>query len=683
MSLSAFFRKKSPWLLHYNSGSCLPADVEIILGDGQIKKIGELVEKHVGDKICNPHAYADVEGEVLSWNGHSAEIKPLVRVHKLKGPEKLIEIKTSTGVPIRLTPDHKVLVDKINGPEWVEAKEIKRGDFLYSPSKIKIRERSIGVVECFPPAYLAHLDATLKKKLKDRLIEKFGTLKKASGALGLNYARLSSPKKALSIAELRKISEFLNLNWDELKGGIIRISGKNFVHELAKKDFDKDLLRMLGLVASNGYITIHEEKGGHATYKIVFANKDRELVEDFVRLCKRWIPEKEIGAIEGENGVIIALVYSSFLAYVGRFLVHDERGKLDLRNIFRLPEDLIAAFLSGYFDGNGSVGFQRMGKNRMKISVKFTAREFSVAKQIHLLLKRLGIISHICSGLNQGSFGVGPLCDVSITTPTDILNFVSKVQIVHGEKLHSLKVAKHLVEKMEKVQFSWAPLECGKIIREIRQENRLKQGEIYNPALVSMIERGKRIQKHTLSKIVESLKSKTKSNDEKLLKLQLYSSQDFYLDPVIEVNEVLANEAWVYNLTVADTHCFIPEGAFVVKNCNGCDIELLAAITPRYDAERFGVVVKGSPRHADILVVTGPVTRQSRERLLRIYEQMPEPKIVVGLGACTMSNGIFDGCYGVSGPLDKHIPVDAYVPGCPPKPEAILHALLTALGGLK
>ncbi|KUO39339.1 MAG: hypothetical protein APZ16_06720 [Candidatus Hadarchaeum yellowstonense] len=113
--------------------------------------------------------------------------------------------------------------------------------------------------------------------------------------------------------------------------------------------------------------------------------------------------------------------------------------------------------------------------------------------------------------------------------------------------------------------------------------------------------------------------------------------------------------------------------------CNGCDIELLAALTPRYDVERFGVKLKGSPRHADILVVTGPVTRQTRERLLRVYEQMPEPKAVVALGSCPASGCAFHDCYNTLAPLDKHIPVAAYVPGCPPRPEAIIFALVKVL----
>lgn len=122
---------------------------------------------------------------------------------------------------------------------------------------------------------------------------------------------------------------------------------------------------------------------------------------------------------------------------------------------------------------------------------------------------------------------------------------------------------------------------------------------------------------------------------------------------------------------------------FDTGSCNGCSIEVVAALIPRFDIERFGMMVRGTPRHADIMVVTGPVTAQCRERLIRLYEQMPEPKLVVGVGSCPSTNGVFDGCYNVVGPLDKHIPVDAYVPGCPPKPEAIIHGLIALLGKWK
>ena len=118
-------------------------------------------------------------------------------------------------------------------------------------------------------------------------------------------------------------------------------------------------------------------------------------------------------------------------------------------------------------------------------------------------------------------------------------------------------------------------------------------------------------------------------------------------------------------------------------SCNGCDIEILATLTPRYDIERFGVKLEGSPRHADILICTGPVTRQSRERLLRVYAQMPEPKFVVVVGACGISGGAFQGCYNIMGGIDDVLPVDAYIPGCPPRPEAIIYGVVQLLEKLK
>ncbi len=118
-------------------------------------------------------------------------------------------------------------------------------------------------------------------------------------------------------------------------------------------------------------------------------------------------------------------------------------------------------------------------------------------------------------------------------------------------------------------------------------------------------------------------------------------------------------------------------------SCNGCDIEILATLTPRYDVERFGIKLQGSPRHADVLVCTGPVTLQARDRLKRIYEQMPDPKFVVVVGSCGLSGGAFQGCYGVVGGVDEVIPVNAYIPGCPPRPEAIIDGIVKLLGSLK
>ncbi|WP_320040263.1 NADH-quinone oxidoreductase subunit B family protein [uncultured Desulfobacter sp.] len=122
---------------------------------------------------------------------------------------------------------------------------------------------------------------------------------------------------------------------------------------------------------------------------------------------------------------------------------------------------------------------------------------------------------------------------------------------------------------------------------------------------------------------------------------------------------------------------------FDCGSCNGCDIETLACLTPLYDVERFGIINVGNPKHADILLVTGTVNHRNKAVLKNIYEQMPEPKAVVAIGACGLSGGIFHDCYNVIGGVDKIIPVDVYVPGCPAKPEAIIDGVVKALEKFK
>lgn len=114
------------------------------------------------------------------------------------------------------------------------------------------------------------------------------------------------------------------------------------------------------------------------------------------------------------------------------------------------------------------------------------------------------------------------------------------------------------------------------------------------------------------------------------------------------------------------------------SSCNGCDIEVLACLTPTYDVERFGIINTGNPKHADILLVTGSVNAQGQEVLKQIYEQMPNPKAVVAVGICATSGGIFSETYNVAGGADKVIPVDVYVPGCAARPESIIDGIVKA-----
>jgi Ni,Fe-hydrogenase III small subunit len=133
--------------------------------------------------------------------------------------------------------------------------------------------------------------------------------------------------------------------------------------------------------------------------------------------------------------------------------------------------------------------------------------------------------------------------------------------------------------------------------------------------------------------------------------------------------KALKKSLWVYHVSSG--------------SCNNCDIEILDLLTPRFDVERFGIILAGSPRHADVLLCTGIVNKKCVERVKEVYEQTPKPCVVVAVGACACSGGIFRDGYQMAGPLDKIIPVHVYIPGCPPKPEAIIAGIVKFLKELK
>lgn len=135
------------------------------------------------------------------------------------------------------------------------------------------------------------------------------------------------------------------------------------------------------------------------------------------------------------------------------------------------------------------------------------------------------------------------------------------------------------------------------------------------------------------------------------------------------ISESVSKSPWLFHINAG--------------SCNGCDIELVSVITPRYDAERMGFKLAGTPRQADIVVVTGPVTKQSLPRVLRAISQVPEPRCIVSLGSCPESGNVFKGSYSVCGPLSKYVHVDVAVGGCSPKPEAVIDGLALAAQILK
>jgi len=599
--LSAWVKTKSPWILHFGSGGCLQKDTEIVVGNG-IVGIGDLIDSFGKRRITDNEAIESmaVEGKTQSFGDFSPKEKELYAIHRLKSKDGFVKITTTSGVPVVLTPDHKVLVDTIEGPKWVETRELKPRDYLYSPRKIKIEGKIPDINAVLPSRYV-------------------------------NY-RKQKPK------------------------------------------LTREFMYILGLVASDGYVSFSSKKN-HATYKISFCNKEKKLLNLFESGIKEFSPLSKVCRDRATNsGTPIRCAYSPVLFHIAKhFGLHKSK---DIKNVFSLPEDYIASFLAGYFDGDGHISIYCRERENPRVEIGIVTNHFLTAKRLFLLFKRLGIASKIAKSMNNSTFGSKLMYRVTISDQSDIRKFIDTIPIKHPFKMRRAIEAKKITERKTKTMasYSMAPLLCNSTLKDMRINKGLKQHELYNATMVSEMENGGRITRYTANNMLSNLGA---LNGMKV-KFETLLSNEYYLDPISKIEPIKGNET-VYNISVKETEAYVPEGAFVVKNCNGCILPVVAAISPRNDIERFGCVVKGSPRHADILLVEGPVTRKVLPRLKTIYNQIPEPKVVVGIGACTISKGIFKDCYNVCGPLDKVMPVDVYVPGCPPRPEAIIQGLLKAL----
>jgi len=533
---------------------CMPGDTEILLDEGTIVTLRELADKPL-----------DVNGACVgalstySFNSYSVKQGKIISAQKLLSPKTLIEVKTSTGAKLCFTPDHKILVDSPKGPVWIECKQLKVGDRLYSPRKLNVKRSSREwIIDLLPEDSIKVADKDLNKIIRNKLKAKFITLRNASSHLNIPYDVLQKTEYFLSLGRLKKACEALGLDWAEVRRRIrtLTYQGAGGKIRLKSRFLDEKLAYLLGLIASDGCVE---------TERIRFYNTNRQLIKLFLKGYKEIFPAKaaclDYLEPEGPNRKrrTIVQIKNKLLTEVAKRL----KVKEDLRPIFRLEENLIAAFLRGFFDGDGYAALIRK-PSWVSAKITFTlGNKYEYGYGLHLLLKRLGILSKVYEYEGR--------VVVDISGGEDVLRFIKKIGSNHPKKsLRLRKIVKSLAfRKSSGGLFDEMPLECGRLISNLRRKYRipLRAFPLSHSNIIRIIRQECRITVKNLSRVLEATKRFVDPNDPDYLRLREILKTEFFLDKVKEIRTIPSTDSYVYDITVDPTHCFIPKGAFVVSNC--------------------------------------------------------------------------------------------------------------------
>ena len=574
--------------------ACLPYEEEIILGDGTFVPIGGLVE-----------SFGRGAGHtILSQNEVTCKTAGITDVQKLPAPSHLLEIRTRVGQTLRLTPDHRVLVDTSEGPAWVEARMLTPGLKLYAPHKIRVQSSTVRIVDLLPDSTRV-ADADLKGQVRCLLVETFGSLERAAHELGIQVRTLYGSKNHLSLGDLRRICAATSLDWEKVAGQL-----RAFAHpggqytQLGTEYVNVDLLYLVGLIASDGSVSSPKAK----RLEVQFANTSPALVEMFIDAYRSVFPSRSAAFCRHGDNAQGTSLKNRLLASIVRGLTAD-----NYRPIFKLPEELIAAFLRGYFDGDGSIRIHRSGTSgRIYYHFGYVPEE---AEGIHLLLKRLGILANILTYPKR--------VNLEIARREDILRFIELIGSNHPRKRARMERIAPLLALPVKTRgglFESLPLECGRLLKSIRARYSIGTTDMpISPPNLRGIERERcRITGPTLRRLVAYLQDRIPPDDKDMATLVKFLGWEFYLDEVAGVQQVPSNGPFVYDVTVAGTHRFIPKGAFVVSNCiltpklveasQHPNIKLYTyseVVEVKGYVGNFQVTIKHKPRYVDPALCTG------------------------------------------------------------------------------
>ncbi len=575
---------------------CLSPETELILSDGSIVEIGELIDQHIeksmlievirsnSNKLSASSLISrlgDVESvsmteKTLSWNGKSFSPMTTLRAQRKESPEELIKVTTSSGSVISLTPEHRVIVDSIVGFEWKEAKNLNPGDEVYAPRKIYIDvDNEPYIIDFLDEDINLILPEKTKEKIKSRLREKYGTIKNASIKIGFKYWQFKGGGRNITLSGLKKICQDGCAEWIELRDKIREFSvrgGNNIRFKSVR--FDEDLMYLLGLIASDGYL---DKRGS-----IVFINKESQLLSEFKErysklFCGRKLSKVDVG------GTYYVHVNNPALYMVAKNL----KIKSDPKEIIKLPEPLISAFLRGFFDGDGHCSILHH-KHTNEARIILTTTHNVLAKRLRLMLQRLGIASFQDSRAHRS--------DIIVLSREDIQGFIDKVGSNHPKKIIEMKRVRNLFDKQNPrgKYFSLAPRVCGVILREICKKHNIPITRVDRKRDICTLAAGKRrATKRRIREYIDKLKEFV-PDDPLFEELELLLKEDFYLDPIKKIERVHCKSKYVYDITVPETHVFVPEGAFVISNCYDNEAYMNTGIQ-RSGATPYGASTTTSP----------------------------------------------------------------------------------------
>lgn len=522
---------------------CLPAEEEIILDDGRIESIGDFIESRVpgtGSYHIPP------ENKILGWNGRDFDNFKITKAHKIKYQGELIEINTLAGGSTKLTPEHKVLVDDINGFVWKKAKDLKPGDEVLVPIKIPLKAKEFFIIDFMPDDTNILPPLPIKDKIKKILIKNYGSLKRASKLLGLKYWQLREDNRTISIGDMKKIYAIKTLDFEKEKRKIRTLTSLGSKRiKIKKAKLDDKIMYLLGLLSSDGNIS-------NRNYTLRFFNKEKSLINTFRTFYHGLFSESL-------NNKQPWLTINNMILYnlAKRF---DIKGKLN--EIVSLPENLISKFLQGVFDGDGSCTITKNVHGATDVRINIASSHKVFGNRIKLLLQRIGIPSKQVKRAER--------FDIEITETESVLKFIKKVGSHHAKKREKFNIVQKILSKRIRKgkYFSLAPKKCGILLKKICEKYNIEISSI-DKNLHTLATGKRRCTKRKVKEYLDLIASKRDNAryDELFLEIESLSNGRFFLDKISNINRIVNKTQFVYDITVDTAHSFVPVNSFVISNC--------------------------------------------------------------------------------------------------------------------